>query len=207
MAGAKHDPNRYTEDDTAAAIKGLLSNLAVEWYSTEAGYQGHFLPDGTRVDRRGGTRTTPGIPDLFAYLRDPVQCLLTLEFKGERTDVRTDQWRFALRRSERGEPHLIVRSPQAMLWGLRFLGLLPHAWVERPPALAVGQSTWETLGEPLPVNVNYLPDTRSGFWLNEDTAVQPSYCRGLAVPRNRLRRPPYPRVIGARGLGPNSPLR
>lgn len=203
------DPTRYKEEDCAAGIKGLLTLLNVEWYSTEAGYMGHFDKAGNRHDRPGGTRTTAGIPDLLAYPDNPFNYALTVEFKGHSTDIRTEQWEYARRRMERGEAHLIVRSPTAFLWGLRYLGLLPNAWEERPPVIVPGQASWEDI-DALPVNANYLPRTRSLFWDRRNIGgdrFAPAYARRTEVRANRLKRPPDPDTHAGIRIGPDSPLR
>jgi hypothetical protein len=145
-------PAQYTEKECSKAVRELLGPYCDDLYSTESGtlWQSDGKP------RAGGTRTTPGIPDLFLYLHDPVVLCLTVEAKGHSTAMRPEQWVFAMQRMQRGEPHLVVRSPQALLNGLRMLGLLPRELFLAPPVQPDPRS--------LPDNLLFLERTRELMW-------------------------------------------
>jgi hypothetical protein len=150
-----------TEAIVSGAVKSIITMSGGQWWSTEVGFVGHWVEgeDGKwkARPRRGGTRTTPGWPDISALMRRPHNYTLTIEAKGTKTAVREEQWRYALYAMRNGQPHLMVRSAEALVWGLWWLGLLPSAsWVNRPPL-----PRWR---EDRPDNINYLARTRYLYW-------------------------------------------
>lgn len=184
-----------SESVVAGGVKQLLTMLGGEWYSTEVGFVGEWVEDaeGRRraVGRRGGTRTTPGWPDLAALMPAPVSYLLTVELKGTRTPVARDQWLYALRAMRNGQPHLIVRSGEALLWGLWFLGLLPGRLVDRPPLPG-----WR---DERPVNLHYLARTRFIFWSGRAFRPELPPLEAAEGWPARLPRPPHPEPVARAG--------
>lgn len=90
----------------------LLSAFGAEVRSTEAGF----------IDRRGGTRSHSGLPDLFVAFREP-PVSLEVELKGPKTAIRPSQWREALAADALGRLYVIVRSVDALAVGLWLAGL------------------------------------------------------------------------------------
>jgi hypothetical protein len=150
---------RYSEKDCGKAIRMLLTPYCDDFYSHETGELGHWEGEkGKRffVPRRGGTRTTIGYPDLTFYISDPFQITITVEVKGDKTAIKAGQWEYALIRMQRGDPHLIVRSPEALCNGLRYLGLMAEPVLRKPPI--VPDPRW------LPDNMAFLERTRMRLW-------------------------------------------
>ena len=163
---------RYTEAQCSTAVRALLESSCDDHYSHEVGALGEWA-DGAFKARAGGTRTTPGFPDLTFYLHDPERITLTVEAKGYATRLRAHQWRFAMYRMQRGDPHLIVRSPEALLTGLRYLGLLSAKLLRAPLDTRA-----------LPENFAFLERTRIRMW---GRRTPPDYAL-LYVPQWTLRR-------------------
>lgn len=187
MANRKQEPIvPRTEKQISKAVKDLLNGLGVEWYSTESGYL--TVPDGRGgwAPRPGGTRTTPGIPDLLCYSeRGAWPFSFTVELKGAETEIKVEQWLYALRRMRRGEPHFIVRSTSALLTGMLFLGVAPKRVVE---------GNYGVGGE-WPDNLNYLTETRGQLVSARPEIVdqrQWAIVESRFPASNRKRRPPYP---------------
>lgn len=183
---------KYTEPETSAGVRTLLAPSG-HWYSTEAGAMGHWDPNAPRkgggkgrfVTRKGGTRTTPGIPDLVWLMRDPIAYVLFIEAKGADTSIEEEQWRFQARAALLGIPSLIVRTPDAMLQGLHLLGLLPKR------LLKAGKVFWSQYDErERPENVNYLTMMRTRFWINVNR--MPPYPLPAIEPNARRKEPPWP---------------
>jgi hypothetical protein len=68
--------------------------------------------------------------------------------------VKPAQWLYAYRAMRSGIPHFIVRSPDALLTGMAYMGLLPTAFL----APWWDKTIW-------PENVNFLTRTRIRFWM------------------------------------------
>jgi hypothetical protein len=193
---------KIPEGLVSASVKALITAAGGEWWSTEAGALGHWDQTanggkGKFIARKGGTRTSSGFPDISAMMRlavpgagVPLEHDLTTETKGSDTETREGQWRYTLFAMHFGRPHLIVRSQEAWLTGLRFLGLLPPLWQERPP-YPFNWSIW-------PDNLNYLPRTRERFWRQIDPDFRPLELWG-EIPDNKLPRPPHPELLDLRG--------
>jgi hypothetical protein len=159
-------------------------------YSLETGALGQWIhdperskrPSGMRfIGRRQGTGTTPGFPDCAAIIVDPLPYTLTVEFKGPSTTITEEQWFYAEMAALAGRPHLIVRTPGALLTGLRYLGLLPVKWERTCPLPGYTWGDW-------PENLNFLDGMRARFW----EWTYPEFRRGwggLLLPTNRKRRP------------------
>lgn len=68
-------PEELTERD----VRNLFSTTGGRVYKLSQGWRGHFV-DGTRIDDRGGTRQTKGIPDLEVWYPER-QLVLKFEVK------------------------------------------------------------------------------------------------------------------------------
>jgi len=163
----------YTEKECSRAVQALLQPYCDDAYSHEVGGLGQW-EGGKFKARAGGTRTTPGFPDLTFYMRTPRNVTLTVEAKGSSTRVRPEQWLFAWHRMHRGDPHLIVRSPEALVAGLRFLGLLPDRLIGEP-VLA------------LPENAAFLHATRTNMVLRHGWRL-PKYATDMELQWGSRRR-------------------
>lgn len=156
------------ETVVSGAIRSLVVLMNGFAYSTESGAIGQWVGEpGQRkfLGRPGGTRGTPGWPDLSCLMERPVRYILTVEAKGTSTQIRESQWEYAARAMQLGQPHLIARSQEAFFTGLWFLGLLPKLWLERPPV--------PRYREEWPDNAQFLERTRILFW--EQLRAVPEY--------------------------------
>lgn len=186
------------ESVISTQIKNMLRHHCDEVYSNEVGFV--VVPDGKGGvrPRPGGTRTTPGWPDLFFLMNSPFTYELTVECKKPTGQTSDDQWRYALLAMRRGQAHLMCRDTDELLTGLCYLGLLPTLWRKLPP-LPWDPNAW-------PQNVNYLPQQREAFWQRQtldnledhDSMALPTMVSGKAVrpygppSANKRRQPPYP---------------
>lgn len=141
MRGAK-----YTERQVIGHVLALLGPGALKWYVTEVAGEG--------LRNRG----TAGFADLVGLMRDPTPYVLMVETKGRTTDVGEEQWRFGAYCALVGQPYLIVRSPGALLNGLRYLALMPER-LRRMPDYFWDQ--WDMTE--WPENVWYLERMRDTF--------------------------------------------
>jgi hypothetical protein len=189
--GPRGDGVKMTETVVSGSVKQLLTMAGAEWYSSEVGFVGNWDPteDGgwKARPRRGGTRTTPGWPDIAALCTRPHRYMLTVEAKGTTTKIRVDQWLYALRAMRNGQPHLIVRSGESLVFGLWWLGLLPRHWMAAPPLPMYSLYP--------PENALYLPRTRFLYW--QQMRVTPEYELPSVqwLQRLELPEPPHPEGI------------
>lgn len=176
------------EKDVSKAVKAFLNALSVEWYSTEAGYLAYGSDAEGWRPRPGGTRTTPGIPDIFAYpeTQEGYPYTFTVEVKGASTAIKDEQWRYARNRMRRGEAHLIVRSVDALITGLAYLGIMPPGWEGQPEMMVWNQDLW-------PDNLNFLLETRGRMEEREPWRLLSRHTLTDTLPdeppRNRKKRP------------------
>lgn len=165
---------RFREDQVSGHVRTLLGPAAVRWYRTEVGGTG----------RR--TRGTAGYPDLTGIMKDPVPYVLMVETKGRDTGIEEAQWRFAAEAALIGQPCLIVRSPGALLNGLKYLGLLPRKLARAPD---IFWEQWDAAE--WPENVWYMERMAHRFWLHRGF---PEWSPAVALPDSHptTRKPPWP---------------
>jgi hypothetical protein len=168
---------RYTEGECSEAVRCLLLLYCDDDYSHESGalWQSDGKP------RAGGTRS---FPDRTFYMRAPLYYTLTVECKGANTFIGAQQWQFAMYRMQRGDAHFVVRSPEALMNGLRYMGLLPAGWVQQPPRRPDPRL--------LPDNYAFMERMRGRFWDRHQDFVYPSYAAAYRpewVGRRALVRP------------------
>lgn len=142
----------YTEGDCSAEVALLLKLACDDLYSHENG----AMWDRAGNARKGGTRATPGFPDRTFYVNDPFAYTLTVECKGYGTRVDAQQWAYAMFRMQRGDVHFIVRSAEALMNGLRYMGLMPLSWARNPPRRPDPRM--------LPENFAFMERMRMRYW-------------------------------------------
>lgn len=166
----------YSEAEVVELVTGLMAGSARGWYRAEV------------ASEAPSNRGTSGFPDLVGLMRDPQHYTLMVEAKGARTKVERSQWRFQAEAALVGQPTLIVRSPDALLNGLRYLDLLPGR-LDRQPHHWWRQ--WDHTA--WPENVNYLTRMALVFWSQRgrwaDVRPLPDEAQRVG---DRRRRPPWP---------------
>lgn len=157
--------NIMREKDVSGACRRVLQSLGGYWWSLESGYQLQTdAKTGKVIPRKGGTRTTPGFPDLIAHvplLRSEHWFSMTVECKGKLTHVSPAQWLYAQLAASHGLLHFMVRSSDELLTGLSYCGLLD------PNRQNLHDATqW-------PQNLNYLPQAAERFWAVYEHPIDP----------------------------------
>lgn len=152
---------KLSETAVGLAVASFVSMVGGRIYNAETGFLGHWEDDGgggrRSVGRKGGTRSTPGTPDMpVVFMCEPWRYTLTVELKGSDTAIKDKDWNYCLDAATYGQPHLLVRSGEEFLTGLRYLGLLPAR------LLGVRPQDWDAW----PQNMNFLDITleRGELW-------------------------------------------
>lgn len=156
-------PAKLSETAVGLAVASWVAMMGGRIYNAETGFLGHYDGEGVRHARKGGTRSTPGTPDMpVVLMAKPWHYTLTVELKGTDTAIKPKDWVYALDAATYGQPHLIVRSGEEFLTGLRYLGLLPRELEQVQPR------DWDAW----PQNINFLNLTLDNADLWRDRAME-----------------------------------
>ena len=90
------------EAKVSLEIREFLKTIGCAVYSTEQGYRN------PKTAGRGGTRTTPGIPDLLVFGTGPELPFFFCEVKAPGGKLRDSQAAFQSEAARMGVPHLVA---------------------------------------------------------------------------------------------------
>ena len=90
------------EAKVSLEIREFLKTIGCAVYSTEQGYRN------PKTAGRGGTRTTPGIPDLLVFGIGPELPFFFCEVKGPKGKLRDSQVAFQAECEKAGVPYLVA---------------------------------------------------------------------------------------------------